>query len=109
MITLMSGVCIHHDTKSDRLLLAEAELPGVKKNDAKVDVNEEGSCFYNFPYEKAVNLPFEASHNGHLSGASPSSVYPQTSQTWILPSVTSFLISSVKIFYYPGHDEIIIA
>src|SRR5659263_234324 len=38
----------------------------------------------------ALNLSLEALHRGHLSGASPSRVYPQTSHTWIGPSLTSF-------------------
>lgn len=43
-IYLTPDVCIYHDTKNERLLMGEVVLPGVKKEDAKLDVNEEGFC-----------------------------------------------------------------
>ncbi|MCM8797563.1 MAG: hypothetical protein NC923_06805 [Candidatus Omnitrophica bacterium] len=44
IVTLVPGACIYHDIKNERLLLAEVELPGVKKEDTELDVNEDGFC-----------------------------------------------------------------
>lgn len=63
-IWLMPGVCIYHDSKDDRLLVADVDLAGVKKEDTKVDINEQRFCikakrdsyFYDSCFETAHRI-----------------------------------------------------
>ena len=44
----------------------------------------------------SLNFAFGAPHTGHLSGASPTTVLPQTSQTWMAAAGKSFPAASVS-------------